>query len=262
MSTPFVALYDLHGGYDRIYRQGKYQTQRTDNAQGVRVFLEFIADYQPKAIVLGGDMVNGGCVSHWNKAKRRATEGMRLKSEFDIVNTILMEKLEDVLPNGCRKIWIQGNHERFIDDFFMENPGVEGLFSVDDSLQLTKRGYEFYDHGEIARLGKLSFVHGEKIGGKYHANKALEMYQRSIRYGHHHTHQEHTSIGAADAKDIHDAKAIPCMANRNPGYAQNQPNRHVHGFLFGDVLNSGYFSDHVVVMVNNRFILNGKVYGN
>lgn len=260
-SIPYVGLWDLHGGYDRIYRGGKYITQRTDNQKALKTALQFIADFQPAAIILGGDMVNGGCISHWNEKNPRTTEGFRLKDEFDIVRKTLLEPLYNLLPDSTRKIWIQGNHERFVDDFFLKHPGFEGLFGVAKDLQLTENGWEFYDHGELARIGKCFYGHGEKLGGQYHAAKALAVYQRNIRYGHHHTAQAATGVSAVDRKDFHDAKSVPCLAQRNPGYAQNQPNRWVNGLLFGEALKSGEFTDFVVTMVNNKFILNGKVYG-
>jgi hypothetical protein len=58
-------------------------------------------------------------------------------------------------------------------------------------LDLRKRGVVFHPQGDIFRLGKLSFAHGDGLvqGGKHVAAKAVERVGSSVRIWHFHTYQ-------------------------------------------------------------------------
>jgi hypothetical protein len=214
-------------------------------------------------VVLGGDMGNFASISHHNKGQARYKEGMRLKQEMDLIVDLILGPLDDILRSRTKKYWIQGNHEKWIDDHVQEYPELEGLVNLASYLKLEERGWEFYDYGEICKIdyAPVYCCHGDKIkGGINHATWAVNKYHRNMRYGHHHTYQIATEVSPMDVSDFHTAIAVPCLANRNAGYAQNQPNKHIHGFLKGEALSSGLFQDEVIVMVDNKFVVDGRVY--
>jgi hypothetical protein len=159
-------------------------------------------------------------------------------------------------------VWIHGNHEKWIDDHVQEFPELEGMVSLVQYLRLEKRGWEVYDYGEAYKLknAPVYVMHGENTTGANHATQTVNRYHRNIRYGHHHTYQVATEISPMDVTDFHTAISVPCLANRNPGYAQNKPNRHINGFLKGEALTSGAFHDEVVVMVDGKFVVDGRLY--
>lgn len=222
----------------------------------------FIKDYDPNTVVCGGDMGNFASISHHSRGKARYKEGMRLKEELDLVKSLIIEPIDSYTRSRTKKIYILGNHEAWIDDHVEEYPELEGLISLASYLELEERGWEVVDYGESYKLDNAPVycMHGENTTGQNHAAQTVNRYHRNIRYGHHHTYQVATEISPMDVKDFHTAISVPCLANRNPGYALNKPNRHILGFLKGEALTSGAFHDEVIVMVDNKFVVDGRVY--
>jgi metallophosphoesterase superfamily enzyme len=255
-----VAAFDCHFGFDKVYKRGRLQTVPAYNVKAINAMMSFIKDYQPDVVVAGGDFINASAISHWNKSRHQYKEGMRLKDDLDLCVKYWLDPIADLLPSRTRRIWIPGNHDRWVDDFLLEHPEIEGLVSIADYLNLKGRGWEVYDYGEMANVGKVWFMHGENTTGRYHATTTVQQYHRNIRYGHHHTYQVATEVSPVDCKDFHTAISVPCLSSRNPGYASNRPDRHVNGFLAGESLKSGAFRDEVVVMVNDQFVMGGRVY--
>lgn len=255
----YVAGADIHNGWEKVYKGGRFVTQRADNPAATSTFLSFVKDYQPDTVVLLGDQLNASSISHWNDDKPRNKEGIRLIDEMDLHALEVLDMIDRYVPNA-RRIWHKGNHERFIDDFLLKHPELEGIVDPVKYLRLKDRGWEVYDHKELSRVGKVYFTHGEYATGKYHARRMLDLYQRNIRYGHRHTYEVAIGTSAADQKDFHTAVAVPCLANLNPSYAQNKPNNWINGFLWGENTKSGAFTDQVAIMVDNKYLFGGKVY--
>ena len=259
-----MGLWDAHTGYDRIYRKGKYVLQPAHNEAAINAAISFIKDYDPDLVILGGDMVNCASISHHNRGRARYKEGMRLKEEMDLCAKLILDPIQQIVRPRTKLVWHHGNHEKWVDDHVQEFPELEGLLSLAEYLKLEERGYEVKDYGEAyqigGRNGKVWTMHGENTKGANHAKSTVSEFHRNMRYGHHHTYQVATEISPMDVKDFHTAISVPCLANRNPGYAQNKPNRHIHGLLYGESLGSGAFQDSVIVMVDSKFILNGRVY--
>ena len=263
--TRFIALFDLHIGKEYIQTKGEMILQPTHNAAAIEAVRQFSDDFEPHVLLLGGDQINCGPVSHWHNGKPRLTEGFRLKDEMDRLDELVLRPFEDtMLKTGRRKIWLDGNHEAWIQDFLAGNPGVEGLVAPNDYLKLKKRGYELYSQGEIASVGKVHFVHGDVILGKGAANPAAKLvgaYQRNIRAGHLHTYAAHIQESPVDRQDYHSGIIVPSLSNRCPAFIKYNPNKFMNGFLFGSVWENGEFTDHVMVINKNSFSYGGKIYG-
>lgn len=155
----FIALFDLHFGWERGLERGKWVTRPTHNLPAIRAVMSFAVDFKPDVVVLGGDQLNCGPISHWHKGRPILNEGFRLRTEMDLLDNEVLKPFDRV----GRKIWIGGNHEAWIDQFIEENPGTQGLLEPDIYLDLEKRGWEIYAAGEIARVGKLYFTHGDIV---------------------------------------------------------------------------------------------------
>ncbi len=261
MSNKFIALYDCHYGSD-IKNSGIGKKRfNTENQKAINSVLNFVSDYDPDTVILGGDQLNCGPVSHWNKGRPGLQEGFRLKAEMDRLDANLLSKIEHVK----NKIWLYGNHEQWILDFINENPGTEGMLEPENYLKLRERGWKVIPQGAFYKLGKLHFVHGDVIlNGKNNvvnpAKYIVDMTRVSIRAGHIHTYYAYTDINGLDNSDYHTGIIVPCLCNLNPSYLKNRPTRFINGFLWGEVLSSGNFNDQVTIINNNSFVLNGKVY--
>ena len=262
MSKKFLAFYDCHYGKEYKVVGGNKRTYSTQNQAAINSVLSFSDDYSPDVVILGGDQLNCGPVSHWNKGKPYLQEGFRLKDEMDALDKGLLSRIDNV-PT---KIWLKGNHEVWIDHFIQENPGLEGLIEPEKYLRLKERGWKIFEQGEYYKLGKLHFVHGDVIlnGRNNLTNPAkylVDQTRVSIRAGHIHTYYAYTDINGLDSNDYHTGITVPCLSQTNTSYVKNRPTRFINGFLWGEVLSSGNFNDQVTIINNNKFILNGKIYG-
>jgi hypothetical protein len=251
-----VAAFDTHYGFERVGGQKK----PIHNSKAIGAMMAFVSDFKPDIFVHGGDGLDCGAVSHWNKGKRKSVEGLRLIEDAREARKGLIEPINSVLPKSAQKVYHLGNHEDWLEDLLEEYPGLEGLVGVDEMLGLTETGWTIIPQGGVSKFGKLYFAHGDNVGGKHVAHQAVLDYERSIRIGHHHTYQTFTKVSAIDISDSRTGVAVPCLCNRGPSYGRNKPNRWVNGFLAGYIFPDGSFTDTVIVVVNGRFHWNGKTY--
>lgn len=258
-----MAIFDTHFGWERTQRRGKTVIQPTHNLPAIRAAIEFAKDFKPQALILGGDQLNCGPISHWHHGRPRLDAGFKLKDEMDLCNDHLLKPFDAILPRGAIKIWHDGNHEAWIQSFIDENPGVEGLVEPEHYLKLRERGYEIYSQGEVSRLGKLHFVHGDVVltrGTARLAYRLVMAYRKNIRAGHAHQYDVATEETPVDTKDYHTGVIVPSMSNRSPSFNKMAPNKYMNGFLFGEVRPDGSFNDFVMVVNKNKCAWNGKVY--
>lgn len=262
MSSPkkFVALYDLHVGWEKKWEKGELVTFPTFNKKSIDAAKAFIFDFAPDILLLGGDALNAGPISHWNKGKPILDAGLHLKKEFDTLDDLILKPFEKVK----RKIWLTGNHERWIESHVEEHPGLAGMVEPQSYLKLKARNWEVYSQGEAASIGKLHFVHGDTVlrngAGVNPARTLVNAYRRNIRAGHLHTYSAAIEMTSVDAKDWHSGIIVPSLSTRNPAFMKNNPNTFVNGFLYGYSWPSGEFSDAVVLINNGTFTVGGKVY--
>ena len=249
----FVALYDLHWGFER--RNG-HKTPLHD-AKALGVAMSFIKDFKPHHVILGGDILDCGAISHHNHGKPGATEGLKLLADARDLRQAVIQPLEDLKPRSLT--YIVGNHEDWLNDLTEQIPALEGIVDVRSILQL-KPTWKIVPNGEAHRLGKLVFVHGDQIKGGVHMAKwAVEAYQKNVFFGHHHTHQAFTRVSSLE-QNGHTGTAVPCLCRKNPKYGGGSPNRWMQGFLFGYINSDRTFNAYVVIIIDGKAIVNGKAY--
>lgn len=249
----FIALFDLHWGYER---KGGHKTALHDT-KALKVALDFAKDFKPDHMILGGDMLDCGSISHHNHGKPGAVEGLRLLGDAKELREALITPLEELKPKSLT--YIVGNHERWLDDLVKQIPALEGIVDVGAVLSLGKK-WKIIPQGGCHKLGKLVFVHGDQIKGGVHSAKyAVEAYQKNIFFGHHHTHQAYTRVSALEANG-HTGTAVPCLCKKDPNYGGGSPNRWMQGFLYGYVDGQKTFNAYVVVIIDGKAMIHGKSY--
>ena len=219
----------------------------------------FIKDFQPDYIIYMGDQMALDAVATWNRNKPRKTEMMRLRNEYLEFNKLFLLKHEKLAPNA-KRIWIDGNHEARADWFADEHPSVSGLIEPRNALELRKRGYIIRRFGEIYRLGKLYVLHG-KYWNKYHANKTVYEFENSCVYGHTHNPQVYAKVVPLDTKRMHIATCLGCLSNTHPEYKAGRATRWINQFGVVYLDDKGHFYLTPVTIVNEKFIINNKMYG-
>src|SRR5208282_4462903 len=111
---------------------GQWITRPTFAKKAIRAVSNFINDFSPDTLILGGDQLNAGPVSHWHHGRPLLSEDLRLKDEMDIFGTTILEPFAGV----SRKVYMVGNHEKWIDDHVEANPGLRGLIEPEEYLNL------------------------------------------------------------------------------------------------------------------------------
>jgi hypothetical protein len=241
-----IAVFDLH--YPTI------------NAETWAIILEFIRDNKVDGFVFGGDQFDNSAISHHNKLKllyrvpgqfNRDTEGFRRH---------ILEPLEKALGPKAWRIWIEGNHDHWERQLIEENPELDGLTDRRQALNLDARGWQFVECGKSFNFGKLTFIHGETLGGgANHAKKAVDTYCRNLLYGHFHSHQTATKITAN--KDKWSATCAPIAGDVNPHYLRNRPTAWQNGFVVIEFRPDGNFNLYPLIVSNGQVSYAGKVYG-
>jgi metallophosphoesterase superfamily enzyme len=249
----FIALFDLHYGYER--RNG--HKVALHDTKALKVALDFAKDFKPDHVILGGDMLDCGCVSHHNHGKPGSIEGLKLLGDAKELREALIKPIEALRPKT--QTYITGNHEDWLNDLQEMIPALEGIIDVKSMLKLDDK-WKVVPVGEAHRLGKLVFVHGDQIKGGVHSAKyAVEAYHKNIYFGHHHTHQAYTRVSSLE-QNGHTGTAVPCLCKKNPEYGGGSPNRWMQGFLFGYINNDQTFNSYVVVIIDGKATINGKLY--
>jgi hypothetical protein len=251
----FVALFDTHIGYER---KNGHKIPLHD-PKAISVALSFIRDFNPHTVILGGDILDCGAVSHHNHGKPGRTEGLRILADAKEAREALLLPLQSTTT--AKLIYIAGNHEAWLQDTVDAIPGLEGILDLTSLLQLGDR-WQLIPQGGYYDLGKLTFVHGDQLSGGEHIAKASVInWERNIRFGHWHTAQLYAKNTPYDDKVGKTGMAVPCLCRKDPGYTHARPNKWLQGFNFGYVLPDGNFSDYLAIINNGKCIINGVVYG-
>lgn len=250
----FIATFDLHFGYERT---GGHKVPLHD-IKAWNSALAFGKDFKPDVWIHGGDMLDCGVISHHNHGKPGATEGLKLLADAKEGRDTFITPVEDIVGKGSL-IYLVGNHEDWLTDLTDKVPALEGLVDLDTLLKLKK--WKVVPQGGAYNLGKLTFIHGDTIkGGDNGAKNAVISYERSVRFGHHHTYQAYTKNSALDYKNAKTGICVPCLCSKTPKYGEGAPNRWVQGFLYGYVGEGGAYSDSVVIILDGKCVVGGKTY--
>lgn len=251
----FVALFDAHWGYER---DGSRHKVPLHDSKALSVAMQFIGDFKPDHVVLGGDMLDCGSISHHRRGQAGNLEGLRLLAEAAELRSNVIEPLRKQVPG--RLIYHIGNHEDWLSDLVVEWPTLEGIVDIRALLKLDDK-WEVIPQGKASKVGKLTFIHGDTVkGGQNPALAAVTNYERNVRFGHFHTFQMATKTTPVDANG-HTGIAVPCLSKKGHAYGAGAPNKWMQGFLWGYTDGpKGLFNDYVTVIIDGRAIINGKLY--
>lgn len=237
-----VALFDLHyPDHDRACFE---------------ITLEFIKDFKPNWIVLGGDQLDLGLISSYNKFKLKTREGKRLYQDYRNFQKDILDRLEEVLPKNCKRFFMMGNHEYRIERLLEKHPEYEGLIEIEKHLKLDN--WKIIPFNDVFNIGHMHFTHGW-YWNKYYAEKTLRIAQKMIFCGHVHTPQVYTAVSPAYTLPKM-CIGLGCLCNKNPDYLEDKPNYWVHQFLYWYSMDDGSFTYYTPVIVNGRCVINGKLY--
>jgi hypothetical protein len=116
------------------------------------------------------------------------------------------------------------------------------------------------------RIGKLTLIHGDQIGGAYGAGvfpsrKATEVFQSSTLQGHTHSPQSFCRVSPVDQSQKQMGYVSPILGTTNAHFMRNRPNAWAHGFTIVDVREDGNFNCYLVIVCDGQFSFGGVTYG-
>jgi hypothetical protein len=226
----------------------------------VNAMLDFVRKNNIDGFIFGGDVFDNDHVSHHNKGKISIEASGTIAKDTKTFDDGLFTELNQILPKSCRKIWMDGNHDDWLNQYLEQHPQMAGSIERQNTLHLKSRGWEYFPCGSIVRIGRLCFIHGETLGGKYHAQTAVDRYCTNVAYGHFHTMQSAVKILPHNAEQRWVAQSFPAMCGLNPTYLRNKPTAWVNGFGIFEFYDGGFFNMWPVVVTRGRFTFGGRVY--
>lgn len=242
--------------YETAFVLGDFHIPHHD-ASSIKAVLECITDNKPDQMVINGDYLDYGCVSHWNQNRRKTLEMARLKNDYIIGNSLL-DEIDSRLPKGCKKNFLKGNHEVWIDDLLEAMPQLQGLIEPEELLKLEERGYKVTPYNDFVQVGKLNITHGIFAGGNP-VKKHLDELKVNILFGH--THTIGMMLSSSIAREVaFSGYNSGCLCNMAPDYMKGRPHGWSHGFAIVHTYPNGYFEVNLIRIIDGKFIYNNKIY--
>ncbi len=232
------------------------------SASALSIALQRCKDYKPTHCVIIGDYMDYSALL--GKAKQRqinlTTEELKsLDLEFLAAGKVLNE-IEVVLPAGCVKYFIKGNHEDRADGILHKPDGEywRKHIDIDARLGLSALGWKITKYTDKIKLGKLNYTHGYYFG-MHHAMQHARVYCENVLFGH--SHQIQTFTMPTPARELSFwAASIGCLCDTNPEWQKGKPNSWDHAWAEVDYLPDGSFFPHIHRIIKGKCIADGKLY--
>ena len=218
---------------------------------------------KPDIYVDVGDVGEWEGASHWQwrKKKRPPLEYQTPFIDQDIkgVNKGMDQIDESLDKANCKeKHMIEGNHDDWMNRFVDEHPYLEG-YRFKECVKLEERGYHYHPVGKYYKIGKLAMYHGNHFAGINHTRNHLMRLGTNIMYGHHHDIQQ-SSVTHLDG--VKSAWSIGCLkdmsADKN-NFLQYRMHNWSHAFAIVDFYDKGFFTVHVIQIINGKTSLWGEL---
>jgi len=226
-----------------------------------RRILQAVRDMRPEGVILGGDFLDMYSLGKYHADSVYYLRDITLEDEYRAGRLVLHE-LESVLPRGCRRVYLYGNHEdRYYREIARGDRAKYGgaLRSPDEALGLRERGWEVYhrwkDDSYVIIEG-VECMHGA-YATVHAAKKHLEECHCTVLFGHTHRWQVYSN-------GVHTAYNVGWLGdreNRAFEYAPRSRRRQwVNGFAIVRVYSTGAVFVEAVQCQGDRFIAGGVAY--
>lgn len=217
---------------------------------------EFIQDFKPTEVILGGDCHDWTAVCLWVADQSRALDGGTVLQNYADLKSTVLDPLRKVAPKA-KTIYLEGNHENWLRKASLINPNGRGYWELENNLP---KDIQIIPVNQAYKVGpNLVLIHGI-YHNLYHARKTVEAFHISVIYGHMHTFQSHTLISPVDSSKYYVGQSIGCLSTLNPAFMKNKPNAWMNGFCYIHLNADGSFHHVPVVIVKGKFYANGRRY--
>lgn len=216
---------------------------------------KFLKEFKPDITVLLGDFMNMDalCRHTLGENKKRLVENKRYRKECDVANNEL-----DFLDRYSKKIiYLEGNHENWVEQYIDAHPEVEGDFELPLKLHLKERDIPWIPLNHLYKLGQLYLTHG-LYTSKFHAYKHLITFGCNICYGH--THNAQTAMINMKIQEPFMSWGLGCLCDHEPSYLEGKPANWINQFAVVHLHKGGNFQLTPINIIDNRFFFGGKWY--
>jgi predicted phosphodiesterase len=247
--------------YKKVIAIPDIQAPKHDD-RAIKTAEEILRGEKPDIVILVGDVIDLQSVSRfppldWNEAGTTAAD------EIKSANFIL-DLLDAAIPKKTVKIYLEGNHDRRLELWFIQHgPKLGRDFkgnSVKSQLELDRRGYEYVTiKAQPYKIGKVGFVHGWFVN-KYHANKTVSDSGQNLIYGHTHDYQVYTGKHL-DQEAPRIAMSVGCLCDFRQSYLEGRPMNWIHGvgIVYVDEA-TGRFWPYFAPIIDGVSVIAGKTY--
>ena len=231
----------------------------------VSTAIEIVRGEHPDYLIHVGDVVDFKSISKyldssWTEAQTTAD------FEIDSANKVL-DRFDAVMPKHGKTVYLEGNHDRRLELFFIQHAAKLGSafkgISIQDQMGIERRGYKYistkFQPYRIDEHHKLSFLHGWYTN-KYHAAKTVINAGQSVMYGHAHDFQVYTCIHL-DKEAPRIGMSIGCLCQFRQSYLNGMPMNWAHGvgLVYIDK-KTGRFWPYFCPIIAGECVINGVVY--
>lgn len=217
---------------------------------------------QIASVTLLGDAMDCGNISRHAEGKPRLKKRGGWKEDLDGFAEDILDRIDECLSPGTKKVYLSGNHEQWIQDLLDKQPELEGLLEIPELLKLKEKGWEWKDvGGHIERAGFI-LLHGDQIGSGIHvAKKAGDLVNGNVIMGHVHRLSMFSRAALVTETKKHLAATLPCLCTIAPKYAKGQPNAFVVGFGVLEEFAINRANLYTPVVMGGVFSYGGVIYG-
>lgn len=206
-----------------------------------------------------GDFADCEGVAHWEP---NSLEPRRIVPEMK-VGRLLMKETVDASPTVVTRIFLEGNHERWIQMALTKMPelfeGLEDLgieISLKTLLALDKYGFEIFPLNDLVQIGKAHFTHGIYTV-MHHAKKHLDTFKGNLYYGHLHDTQTHNQTSLEGHMET---ASLGCLCRLDPHFLKGKPTNWVNAFGIFEFFPNGNYTFVRPAILDGCFSYAGVVF--
>ena len=228
------------------------------NKDSFQVILNFAKFWKPTEVIILGDFIDLNSLSRYQILS--ANECTTLDEEVKATNNEL-DKIDKICPKA-KKVYLLGNHEKRyeiykLNEWCKDARKVRDFTSIEEELNLDKRGYNTIEYGGIYTKGHAIFTHGWFVN-QYHTRKTLLRFFKNIYYGHTHNWQAYSMIGL-DGQPV-EAVSCGCICNTDLTYLKGVPRDWVQMFMYADFESDGTYYPHFAKIINGHAYEMGRKF--
>lgn len=199
---------------------------------------------QPTRVVFIGDFMTFDSLSEWDMDKRKKMEGRRYAKDIRSGREFLSRMYTHIGSQRPEFHLCEGNHEYRLHRYLSSDPTFDG--AVDYIGDLDIGSWKITPFKSYISIQGVDFTHvpineaGKAIGGKFACNKALDIVNGSVVFGH--THKLDTaSIHRHGAEHLSHALNVGCYFEHIDDYAKGSVTSYWRGLVLINHYKHGRF---------------------